>query len=214
MKNLLFASLLLFISVSAFAQTAFEKAMTDKIIKLDAVKTTEELTALSNDFQRIADKEKTQWLPYYYAALAQIQKGRVLMQQGKTAELDAVAEAAKKPLDKAMELSPDNAENYILVKMIHSLKMMVNPMERYMSEGKLATEALTTAEKLDPENPRISLLKAEDTYFTPEQFGGSKAKGLELFQKALGQYDVYKIKSALDPNWGKEEAEYFVKNKP
>ena len=158
MKNLLFASLLLFISVSAFAQTAFEKAMTDKIIKLDAVKTTEELTALSNDFQRIADKEKTQWLPYYYAALAQIQKGRVLMQQGKTAELDAVAEAAKKPLDKAMELSPDNAENYILVKMIHSLKMMVNPMERYMSEGKLATEALTTAEKLDPENPRISLL--------------------------------------------------------
>ena len=70
------------------------------------------------------------------------------------------------------------------------------------------------AEKADPTNPRISLLKAEDTYFTPEQFGGSKTKGLELFQKSLDQFKVYKPKSTLDPNWGKGEAEYFLANKP
>ncbi len=201
-------------SILAFSQTVFEKVMTEKVTKLNQAKTSDELTAVANDFQRIAEKEKTQWQPYYYAALAQIQKGRILMQQGKTAELDEIANSAQKPLDKAMELNPENAENYILSKMIHSLKMMVNPMERYMSEGKLATESLGKAEKLDPENPRISLLKAEDTYFTPEQFGGSKEKGLELFKKALSQYETYPPKSALDPNWGKEEAEYFVQNKP
>ena len=98
--------------------------------------------------------------------------------------------------------------------MIHGLKLMVNPKERFMSEGMLAAEALSKAEKIDAENPRITLMKAGDVYFTPEQFGGSKTKGLELFQKAVKQYETYKIKYSLNPNWGKAEAEYFITNKP
>lgn len=202
------------LGIFVFSQTAYEKAMTEKTTKLDQIKTADGFTALSNDFLRIGEKEKSQWLPYYYAAFAQIQKGRLMMQQNNLSELDAVAAEAQKPLDKAMELNPENAENFILTKMIHSLKMMVDPMTRYMTEGTLAAQALAKAEKLDPENPRITLLKAEDTYFTPEQFGGSKEKGLDLFKKALSQYETYQPKSALDPNWGKDEAQYFVSNKP
>lgn len=213
MKNLFLAIFLLF-GINAFAQTAYEKAMTEKIAQVEQHKTPDEFTALANDFKRIGDKEKTQWLPYYYAAFATIQKGRLAMQQGKTAELDPIADEAKSLLDSSMSLNKDNAENFILQKMIHGLKLMVNPMERFMSEGMLAAEALSKAEKLDAENPRITLMKAEDTYFTPEQFGGSKTKGLELFQKALQQYATYKTKSSLDPNWGKGEAEYFLANKP
>ena len=52
--------------------------------------------------------------------------------------------------------------------------------------------------------------QAEDLYFTPEQFGGSKEKGIELFKKALDQFKTYKLKSSLDPNWGQGEASYFV----
>ena len=136
------------------------------------------------------------------------------MRKGKKEELDPIAGEAQKYLDLAMELNKDNAENLILQKMIHSLKMMVNPQQRFMSEGMLAAEALSKAEKIDAENPRITLMRAEDTYYTPEQFGGSKTKGLELFQKALDQYKVYQPKTTLDPNWGKGEAEYFLTNKP
>ncbi len=93
------------------------------------------------------------------------------MRTGKMSELDAIAAEAQTNLDKASALSPNNAEILILQKMIHSLKMMVDPQSRFMSEGMLAADALSKAEKLDSENPRISLLKAEDTYFTPEQFG-------------------------------------------
>lgn len=213
MKKLILTVMLL-ITGSAFAQTAFDKAMTEKIAKTEQAKTTDDFTALSNDFARIGDKEKTQWLPYYYAAYSTIQKGRTLMREGKVAELDALTDEAQKNLDKAAELNKDNAEILILEKMIHGLKMMVNPQARFMTEGMLGADALSKAEKLDPENPRITLLKAEDTYFTPEQFGGSKTKGLELFQKALDQFNNYKPKSALDPNWGKGEAEYFLANKP
>ena len=213
MKKLLFG-ICIFIGMNASSQTAYEKAMSEKIALVENHKTADEFTALANDFKRIGDKEKTQWLPYYYAAFSTIQKGRMAMREGKLRDLDPIATEAQKFLDFAMDLSKDNAENLILQKMIHGLKMMVNPQERFMSEGMLAADALSKAEKIDAENPRITLMKAEDTYFTPEQFGGSRARGLELFQKSLDQFKVYKTKSALDPNWGKGEAEYFIANKP
>ena len=213
MKKLLFA-ICLMTGIIAFSQTAYDKVMTEKIASIEKHQTADEFTALANDFKRIGDKEKTQWLPYYYAAFSTIQKGRMAMREGKVADLDPIAADAQKSLDLAMDLSKDNAENLILQKMIHGLKMMVNPQERFMSEGMLAADALSKAEKIDAENPRLTLMKAEDTYYTPEQFGGSRARGLELFQKSLDQFKVYKTKSALDPNWGKGEAEYFIANKP
>lgn len=214
MKKLLFTLTLVLSGVFAMAQTPFEKTMTEKIAKIDQTKTPDEFVALSNDFVRIGDKEKTQWLPYYYASLTQIMKGRSLMMSGKLDALDAIAAEAQKFLDKSSELNPENAENYILQKMIHGLKMMVDPMSRFMTEGASAQTALAKAEQLDPQNPRISILKAEDLYYTPAQFGGSKEKGLELFQKALDQFNTYKTKSNIDPNWGKSEAEYFLSAKP
>ena len=213
MKKLLFVMCLM-TGIIAFSQTAYDKVMTEKIASIEKHQTADEFTALANDFKRIGDKEKTQWLPYYYAAFSTIQKGRMAMREGKVADLDPIAADAQKSLDLAMDLSKDNAENLILQKMIHGLKMMVDPQGRFMSEGMLAADALSKAEKIDAGNPRITLMKAEDTYFTPEQFGGSKARGLELFQKSLDQFKIYKTKSALDPNWGKGEAEYFLANKP
>ena len=212
--KILLLSLFLFVGITVIAQTSFEKAMTEKVAQVEQQKTADEFTALANDFKRIGDKEKTQWLPYYYAAFSTIQKGRMAMREGKVADLDPIAADAQKSLDLAMDLSKDNAENLILQKMIHGLKMMVDPQARFMSEGMLAADALSKAEKIDAGNPRITLMKAEDTYFTPEQFGGSKARGLELFQKSLDQFKIYKTKSALDPSWGKGEAEYFLANKP
>lgn len=206
--------MLLLATASIFAQTTFDKIMTEKIAKIDQSKTPEDFTALSNDFTRIGDKEKTQWLPYYYAAHTSIEKGRNLMMTGKMDQLDAIATEAQTALDKGAELSKDNAEILILQKMIHGLKMMVDPQARFMSEGMLGADALSKATKLDPENPRVTLLKAEDVYYTPEQYGGSKAKGLELFQKAKDQFVAYQPKTALHPNWGKGEVDYFLTNKP
>lgn len=213
MKKLIFI-LAIGLAGLASAQSKYEKAMTPNIAKIENHLTLNEFDELANSFTRIGDAEKKEWLPYYYAAFSKIQKGRLLMREQKVKELDAVADDAQVSLDRAKEIAGEEAELYILQKMIHGLRLMVNPMERYMSEGSRAAEALANAEKLDPENPRIMLLKAEDLYFTPEQFGGSKDRGLALFQEALTKYEVYKTKSAVFPNWGKSEAEYFLKQKP
>lgn len=211
-KQILSFTLVLF-SLLSFAQTTYEKVMKEKIAKIETCKTPEDFQVLANDFQRIADKEKGKWQPNYYAAFSYIQKGRVLMRENKVQELDEVADQAQKYLDEAQNVEK-NSEIMLLQKMIYSLKMMVNPMERYMTFGMKATEQLAMAEKMDPNNPRILLIKAEDVYFTPEQYGGSKEKGMELFKQALEKFNSYQPKTDLDPNWGKSEAEYFVNQAP
>lgn len=210
LKNLVLSAALTFTGIFSFAQTAYEKAMIDKVAKVQQSQNAEELTVLSNDFGRIGLKETKEWLPNYYAAFAEIQKGRLLMREGKIDELDSYADEAQKFIDLAEKISPNNVEIKILKKMVHSLKMMVNPQVRYMVEAPIAAGFLAEAEKMDPENPRITLLKAQDTYYTPEQFGGSQEKGIELFKKAQAQFKVYKSPNALSPTWGKEEADYFV----
>ncbi|GAB0154841.1 tetratricopeptide repeat protein [Chryseobacterium sp. Alg-005] len=209
MKKYLLSFALTLCSLTAFAQTAYEKIMTEKIAKLEACKTPEEFQTLANDFQRISEKEKDKWQPLYYAAFSFIQKGRVQMRDGKMQDLDASADQAMKYLASAESIA-DNAEIRLLKKMAYSLRMMVNPAQRYMTDGAKASAELTAAEKLDPDNPRIALIKAEDMYFTPEQYGGSKTKGLEMFKTALVKFNSYKPKTLLDPNWGKTEAEYFI----
>lgn len=211
MKKYLLSFALVLVSLTAFAQTDYEKIMKDKIAKIETCKTPEDFQALANDFQRIGSKESSQWLPPYYAALAQIQKGRVMMRNGNMQDLDGVAAQAEKYLGTAQSLAgADNAEIRLLKKMAYSLRMMVSPQQRYMTDGARAAEELNIAEKLDPANPRIALIKAEDIYFTPEQYGGSKTKGLEMFKDAVAKFNAYKPKTVLDPNWGRGEAEYFI----
>ncbi len=129
-----------------FAQTAYEKAMMPKVQTIEMPKPNpDDYTAQANDFARIGDKEKTLWQPYYYAAFSILKKGRTLMQQNQIAQLDEVAKEAQNYIDKAEALSPNNAEIYILKKMNHGLKMMVNPMERWQTEGQAAQNALNEA---------------------------------------------------------------------
>ncbi len=211
MKKYLLAFALSMMSLMAFAQTDYEKIMYEKISKLETCKSLDDFQILANDFDRIGKKETQQWQPYYYAALAYIQKGRMQMRDGKMTELSAQANAAEKYLDQAEAVAgTDNSEIHLLKKMAFSLKMMENPAERYMTDGMKAMEELKKAETLDPSNPRVALIKAEDTYFTPEQYGGSKTKGLEQFRIALEKFKTFKPKTIVDPNWGKAEAEYFL----
>jgi hypothetical protein len=79
-----------------------------------------------------------------------------------------------------------------------------------MKYGPVAAEALQTAKTLNPENPRVFLLEGQDKFFTPEQFGGSKADAKKLFEQALQKYDTFKPASPLEPVWGRSTAQYFL----
>ena len=213
MKKIILPLLLTFaISNAVVAQDdKFMKAMEPKVMAVDTVRKAEDLVALSAAFERIGDAEKTKWQPYYYAALTQVNAGYYQGTENIKAEkTDPIADKAEALLNKADALNPDNSEIYLVKKMIASLRMMADPMNRYMQYGPLAEQALQTAIKLNPENPRIYLLQGQDKFFTPEQFGGSKTEAKKLFEEANKKYASFKPASTIDPNWGRPVVQYFL----
>jgi hypothetical protein len=213
MKQFILTFTCLLLMAASFAQSEkYMKAMQEKVVVADSTHSTDALKDLSNSFERIGDAEKTQWLPYYYAALTQVNAAYMMVmgKQGMGPVTDPMADRAEVLINKAEELSKDNSEIYVVKKMIATLRMMADPRNRYMQYGPAAQTALETAKKLNPENPRVYLLAAEDKFYTPEQFGGSKAEAKKLFEEALSKYDSFKPGSDIDPNWGRNIAQYFL----
>jgi hypothetical protein len=198
----------------SFAQSEkYTKAMQDKVLASDTTRDPAKLKELSAAFERIADAEKTQWLPYYYASLMQVNAGYFMTggnMGGMADQLDPVADKAEQMINKAEALSKDNAEIFIVKKMIASLRLMADPMTRYQQYGPVAQQALDKAITLNPENPRIYLLEGQDKFFTPEQYGGSKTEAKKLFETALKKFDSFKPATDIDPHWGKASTEYFL----
>lgn len=217
MKKFLFSLLIVAgFAVAAKAQDdKYTAAMQPKVAAIDTTHSTAELLALSAAFERIADAEKTKWLPYYYAALAQVNAAYMMnMQKPDASKSDPMADKAEALLGKAEALAKDNSEIYVLKKMIATLRMMADPMNRYMTYGPKAEEALQTALKLNPENPRAYLLQGQDKFFTPEQFGGSKEEAKKLFQLSGQKFESFKPATSLDPNWGRSTLKYFMAQLP
>ena len=66
---------------------------------VDTTREQEALIDLANSFERIANAEKTQWLPFYYAAFANINAGYTFRMDGgfgdKSAIIDPLADKAE-----------------------------------------------------------------------------------------------------------------------
>nr|MBP9099209.1 hypothetical protein [Ferruginibacter sp.] len=90
------------------------------------------------------------------------------------------------------------------------LRMLGNPMARFMTEGAKASEALGKAKSLNENNPRVYILEAQDKFYTPEQFGGSKEDAKKLFEKANEIFLVSKPGSSTEPQWGRGAVAYFL----
>jgi hypothetical protein len=217
MKKLTFLLLGSMLVTGLFAQSdKYMKAMQEKIAVIDTTHNTEGLLDLANSFERIADAEKTQWLPYYYSAFAHASAGLMMgvstngAMGGHADQTDPEADKADALIGKAEALSKDNSEIWIVKKMIATLRMMGDPMTRYMVYGPQAAQALETARKLNPDNPRVYLLEGQDKFYTPEQFGGSKQEAKTLFEEAQKKFEAFKPESSIHPTWGMSQVKWFL----
>lgn len=180
--------------------------MTALIAKLNALSDPGSLLDLSAQFVTIGDAQKTEWLPYYYAALAVAIYG--WMPRG---DQDATADKGNAILNKAEALSKGNSEIYIVRSMFAQQQMMVDPQSRWQIYGQQAGAALETARKLNPNNPRVYYMLGMSVFGTPEQFGGGKAKAKPIFEEAVKNFDAFKPESPLSPNWGRQQAVDMLK---
>jgi len=175
-----------------------QKAITD----MDSAKSTEQLQTASAMFERIGDAEKSQWLPYYYAALCQTNIGWLDQKSDK----DKLAEKTKSLLNKAESIEK-NSEIYIIKSMTATQQMLVDPQGRWQTYGAESMEALADAKRLDPTNPRAYYLEGTSVMNTPAAFGGGKDRAKPILQKSVELFKTFKPASNLHPTWGQSLAE-------
>ena len=209
MQKLLLSAAIIFLTAATYAQSdKYVNAMKTNIGMLDSMMANKNSIEVANNFERIANAEKTQWLPYYYAAYCTIIHSYTEQDNSKK---DAIADKAQQLLDKADSLlGKENSETDVIKSMIATAHMMVDPQSRYMSYGASANDLIEKSKSLDSTNPRPILLQAENTFYTPEAFGGGKDAARPLFEQAANLYTAFKPETELSPNWGKTTVDYFL----
>jgi hypothetical protein len=200
-----FLFLTLLVSMATSAQNdKYTQVMQKNIALLDSAKSIDELTSLAATFDRIGDAEKTKWLPYYYAALAQTWIGW----NPATKDKDANAAKINAYLAKA-EAIEKNAELYAVENMAATQQMLMDPQTRWATNGKDAATALQKGMAADPNNPRLYYLQGMSLFGTPPQFGGGKDKAKPLFEKSVALFKEAKP-APLSPTWGQKQAEEML----
>lgn len=208
MRRIFLASLLAVASLATYAQSGkYVSAMTKAIELIDSSKTSDDFIAASATFERIAEAEKTQWLPYYYAAYAQTIAAFV---KNKPDAYDSYADKATGFINKAESLEKNNSEISCLKSLVATLHMLVDPATRWMQYSKVIDEGLELSKKQDPNNPRPYYLQGQNLRGTPEQFGGGCVTAKPLLEEALKRYDAFKPSSSLAPSWGKRQTEQIL----
>ena len=207
-KIILFAMLF---ATSIFVQAQSEKytaAMNKNISLLDSMMVKNNIADIANNFARIADVEKTQWLPYYYAGYCIATQAVMETDNDKK---DGLAEKAAGYISKAETiLGKENSETDVVKSMIATARMMVDPQSRYMTYIGDINDNIEKAKKLDPTNPRPYLLEAQNKFYTPEAFGGGKEVAKPVFETANKMYENFKPETPLSPTWGKSAVDYFL----
>jgi hypothetical protein len=215
MKRLIFLLVVTIAGLQANAQSAkYISAMEANIAAMDTARAHTSWQELGNSFERIAEAEKTQWLPYYYSAVSNVMMGYMLNSgtpgSGNSTQTDQIADKAESMINKAEAIEKENSEIYCVKKMIATLRMMADPMTRYQTYGPMAADALAKAKSLDPKNPRVYMLEGQDKFYTPEQFGGSKTEAKALFEESIKLFETNLPKSSIDPRWGLGQVKYFL----
>jgi hypothetical protein len=200
---------LILLSFSVFSQSGLEAT----VAKLDKASSARQYQQLSKEFLQIAEKEKKQWLPYYYAAYCDTR----ISWMKKETDPDNIQQFADKAIDEAKKATAlldtatqkkELSEIYCLLSMANRAIVYINPMTYGRKYGIIAMQNTTLARQTNPDNPRALYIEGWEKYATPKLYGGDKQKAKELLQTAQQKLTVT---SGMDPHWGKEDIDELLK---
>ena len=168
----------------------------------------EDFQDLANQFGVIAKVETEEWLPLYYEAHSYILMS--FMGQLEASVKDSYLDKALASINKMVEIAPNEVEVYVMKAFYHTGYLVVDPPSRAMSTQALINSALARALSIEADNPRALFLGISNEMGTANFFGSDTAPICEKAIQLLEAWDDYSIKSAIHPNWGKDETEGIV----
>jgi hypothetical protein len=200
---------LLACSINSTAQTnnpKFQEAMLKGRDLLKTAQAAPDFVKSANYFERVAQVETDEWLPAYYAAYSNLVAG---LTSSDNALKDQYWDKALSEVEQAQALSKDNSEMYALKGYIEYMKLSIDPRSR-LSFMSASAASLEKAKALNPENPRVYLIMGQNTFYTPETFGGGQAKAKPLLETAAAKFAIFKPANDLAPNWGMERSKELL----
>lgn len=202
MKKIILSLSIILVSLFSFAgDKEYKQTMTKNLQELHAVKNIADYLQIAKEFKMIAEKEKNQWLPYYYVSYSYL---NYVFSGADKKTIDKILDKADAALEHARKLSPDNSEIEVLQGWIYQGRIQVDMAKRGYEYSEKASACFNKARKLNPGNPRIYFLIGQNVLNTPEQYGGGKEAACQYFIEAKEKYKSFKPATKLSPDWGME----------
>jgi len=210
MKKIIVSIGIILTTIAGMAQNKeFAEAMGESLAHYANCKSVEDFQTLGNRFGLIANTEKTEWLPLYYQAHCYIIMS--FMEPTDAVKKDSYLDIAEQSITKMIELAPKESEVFALQSMLYSARLVVDPMSRGQKFGALSAQAVGIALGMEPQNPRAKLIKLRNDMGSAQFFGNDPNEYCPQAAELFKNWDNYKIKSPLYPNWGKGQVEEIVK---
>ncbi|AZG74956.1 hypothetical protein [Shewanella livingstonensis] len=167
-------TLLLITSLTLVSQTSFAN-----ISDIDAAANTMNISELTQYSQNSSNYEKA-YANYRLAITANIIGQRVIAAQSLT--------QAQQTLETMLD-QQTSADSQALLAAVYGMQIAVDN-SKGMTLGMETTQLLQQATELEPNNPRVSLVKAINAFYTPGAFGGGLDKAQTLASQAITLYDL------------------------
>jgi hypothetical protein len=200
------------ISLTAFANSsdAYKKAMGKALSEMKTSRTVDELTNTANQFQRIAKASQDEWLPLYYHAQCYVLMG--FNTDREADERDGYLDLAQNSIDEAMEVSSNESEIYALQSMLHTARLVIDPMSRGQKMMGASGKAIGQSLALDPKNPRAQYLLLSNEVGQAQFFGKDPAEYCGRINTLNTNWDDLNQSPEFYPKWGKGQISDMANN--
>jgi hypothetical protein len=197
-------------SALAEGNSAYEKAMGDALKQMKTSRTIDELTNVANQFQRISGAAESEWLPLYYHAQCYVLMGFNTSVEAK--KRDEYLNVAQNSIDAALFLNKNESELYALQSLLHTARMVVDPMSRGQQMMGLSGKAIGQALAINPNNPRAQYLQLSNEVGQAQFFGKDISEYCPRINSLKENWDTLETGGEFYPKWGKNEIEQMAKS--
>ena len=188
----------------------YKEAMQQALQSFAECQTVSDYNQAANTFQRIANAEAEEWLPLYYHAHCYILMG-FRPNEGADKQ-DAYLDVAQKSIDKMLEINANESEIYTLQSLLHTARLVIDPMNRGQKMMVASGQAISKALALNPENPRAQYMLLSNEVGTAQFFGKDVSEYCDRINQLYANWDSMNQMPELYPSWGKGQVAGLKKN--
>ena len=195
--SIIFSILFFLVSTlgSMYAQGQYEAGM-QKAFGLWSENKSVEASAM---FERIAQAEKENWIPYYYAASTLITAS---FESKDVVKTDEMLKKSQTFLEKGNELSPNNSELRTLEGLMYTGYVVMDPAAFGIQYSGKIMALHNEAIKLDSKNPRAHLNKTEYDIGAASFFGTELITFCDAIKSTQILFDNQEEKEVFYPSFG------------